>query len=138
MRFERTYILPTLVKIGSPKFRRYILDLFPWKNLHKLRDIVDIMDETTVSILNSKKKALEEGEEAAVKQVGKGKDIISILSQYSALEIYTEAYFVFSRTVKANMEASEADRLPESDVLGQVWQIYVYYLTTNLGPLKMS
>ena len=78
--FHRAYLLPTLVKIGSPGFRRYIVDLLPWKNAHRLRDNIDVMDRTCVEIFESKKQALEEGDEAVVEQMGQGKDITSILS----------------------------------------------------------
>lgn len=56
--------------------------MLPIKTLHKLRDIIDTMHETSVEILESKKKALEEGDEAVALQVGQGKDILSILCEY--------------------------------------------------------
>ena len=55
------------------------MDLLPWKNLHDIRDIVDILHNTSVEIFEAKKKALEEGDEAVTQQIGRGKDIISIL-----------------------------------------------------------
>ncbi|KAG6808349.1 hypothetical protein H0H92_004409 [Tricholoma furcatifolium] len=100
MFFASEYILPTLVKLGSPRFRRRVLDLLPFKALHKIRDIVDIMDRTTVGIFEEKKKAFREGEATLAKQIGQAKDLISIL-------------------MKANMEASEEDRLPDKEVLAQ-------------------
>ncbi|KAG5733846.1 Cytochrome P450 3A9, partial [Termitomyces sp. T112] len=48
-----------------------------------------------------KKKALKEGDEALAKQIGQAKDIMSIL-------------------MKANMNASEEDKLPDKEVLGQM------------------
>ncbi|KAG6813897.1 hypothetical protein H0H92_005746 [Tricholoma furcatifolium] len=98
--FVNQYILPTLIKIGSPQFRRWVLDLLPFKLLHKVRDIIDIWDRTTVEIFEGKKKALREGDEALAKQIGQAKDLMSIL-------------------MKANMEASEEDRLPDKEVLAQ-------------------
>ena len=74
------YLTP-LIKIGTPKFRRFILDLIPWKNAHELRDISDVIHNTAVEIINSKKRALEDGDEAVARQIGEGKDIISILSE---------------------------------------------------------
>jgi hypothetical protein len=47
--------------------------------MHELRDIVDVMHNTSVEILESKKRALEEGDQAVAKQIGGGKDIMSIL-----------------------------------------------------------
>jgi hypothetical protein len=72
--------LPTLVKLGSPKFRRFIVDLLPFKNANRMRDILDVMHETSVEILEAKERALKEGDEAVVQQIGRGQDIISILS----------------------------------------------------------
>jgi len=78
--FARTYFLPTLVKIGSPRLRRFVVDTLPWKSLHELRDLSNVLYETSVEILESKKAALEAGDEAVRQQVGEGKDILSILS----------------------------------------------------------
>ena len=78
--FLQMYLTP-LIKIGTPKFRRFILDLIPWKNAHELRDISDVIHNTAVEIINSKKQALEDGDEAVARQIGEGKDIISILSE---------------------------------------------------------
>lgn len=61
------------------------MDLLPWKNAHRLRDIIDVMDKTCVEIFESKKRALEEGDEAVVEKIGRGKDIISILGQFKRL-----------------------------------------------------
>jgi hypothetical protein len=73
------YLTP-LVRIGTPKFRRFILDLIPSKTLHQLRDISDVIHNTSIEIINSKKRALEDGDEAVARQIGEGKDILSILS----------------------------------------------------------
>ena len=73
--------LPYL-KIGTPKFRRFIIDILPWKNLHDVRDIVDLLHNTSVEIFEARKKALEEGDET---QIGQGKDIMSTLSAYPLL-----------------------------------------------------
>ena len=51
MIFFRNYVLPTLVKLGPPRFRRFLVDLLPFKNARRLRDIVDIMHNTSVEIL---------------------------------------------------------------------------------------
>ena len=58
------------------------MDLVPWKNLHTLRDIADVINNTAVEIFEEKKKALEEGDEAVTRQIGRGNDIMSILSAY--------------------------------------------------------
>jgi len=74
------YLTPLVTRLGTPKFRRFIMDLLPWKTLHQLRDITDVMHDTSVEIVKSKKRALEDGGEAVAGQIGEGKDILSILS----------------------------------------------------------
>lgn len=76
------YLLQPLSKVGTPKFRRWIVDTIPHKNLHAVRDIVDVIYNTSMEIFEGKKKALDDGDEALANQVGRGKDIMSILSEY--------------------------------------------------------
>ena len=78
--FASMYLLPTLNRIGSPRFRRFVVDSLPWKPVRETREIVDILHETSVEIFESKKAALEAGDEAVKQQVGEGKDLLSILS----------------------------------------------------------
>ena len=82
MALTGTYLLTRCMKFGTPKFRRFIMDILPWKNLHEIRDIVDVLHNTSVEIFEAKKKALEEGDEAVAQQIGRGQDIMSILCAY--------------------------------------------------------
>ncbi|KAG6902019.1 hypothetical protein C0995_005667, partial [Termitomyces sp. Mi166 len=91
MSLEIQILLPILVNIGSPKFRRWFVDHFPSKRLRAIRDIVDTWDRTMTEIFEGKKRALREGDGALAKQIGQAKDLMSIL-------------------MKANMEASEEDK----------------------------
>ncbi|KAJ7773086.1 cytochrome P450 [Mycena metata] len=100
MALPAQYVLPWASQIGSPKFRRFIVNMLPWKDLHTGRDIIDMMYSTAVHIYNTKKAALESGDEAVSQQISQGKDIISIL-------------------MKDNDNASSADRLSEVEILGQ-------------------
>ncbi|KAH9482227.1 Cytochrome P450 monooxygenase 91 [Psilocybe cubensis] len=100
-RFSRTYLLPTIVRIGTPRFRRFILDILPLKDLHRFRDIVDLTYSTSLEVYESKKKALYAGDELVTKQIGQGKDILSIL-------------------MRANLNASNEDKLPEDEIIGQI------------------
>jgi len=88
----------------------------PWKSLHDLRDIVDIIDNTSVEIFEAKKKELEEGDEAVTQQIGQGKDIMSIL-------------------MKANMSASEEDRMSKEELLGQISTLTFAAMDTTSGAL---
>jgi hypothetical protein len=71
------------LKIGTPSFRRAILDLVPSEAVMRLRKIIDIFHETSVEILETKKEALRRGDQALAAQIGQGKDIISILCAIS-------------------------------------------------------
>jgi hypothetical protein len=82
MAFSRTYFLSISLKIGTPKFRRFVLNLLPWKNLHEMRDIIDVLTKTSVEIYEEKKKALEKGDKTVTQQIDEGNDIMSILSAY--------------------------------------------------------
>jgi hypothetical protein len=95
MIFFRNYLLTTLVKLGPPKFRRFFVDLLPFKNARRMRDIVDTIHNTSVNILETKKRALNEGDEGLTKQAGQGKDIISVLSLCIRLSSDSPAYRPF-------------------------------------------
>ncbi|KAJ2919662.1 hypothetical protein MD484_g664, partial [Candolleomyces efflorescens] len=86
--------------IGTGKFRRAIVNLLPWKKLHELRDMVDVMHNTSVEIFESTKRSLEAGEHLS-NRIGKGKDVMSLL-------------------LKANNAASDEDKLPETELLAQI------------------
>ena len=72
-------LLPYIDNIGSPGLRRFLLKLVPSSRVRKLREIVDIMEKTSMGIFRSKKVALQQGDEALLNQVGRGKDLMSIL-----------------------------------------------------------
>ncbi|KAF4617777.1 hypothetical protein D9613_006307 [Agrocybe pediades] len=99
--FIRNYFLSTFVKIGTPRFRRFIVDILPSRSVRELKNIIDIMHDTSVMIYQSKKKAIAEGDATLAEQIGRGKDIMSIL-------------------MRANMSASAEDSLTEDEVIGQM------------------
>lgn len=113
----RKYLLPTLMKFGPASFRGFLVRLLPSKNIRQLCNIIDVMHNTSVEILESKRRALEEGSEIMEKQIGGGKDIISIL-------------------IKANMEASEKDKMPDSEVLAQMTTLIFAAMDTTSNVLS--
>ncbi|KDR76361.1 hypothetical protein GALMADRAFT_68089 [Galerina marginata CBS 339.88] len=117
--FLRTYFLAPIVKLRAPKFMRFMINFFPNKHLRKVRDIVDVLYNTSIEILESKKKALAEGDEAVAKQIGQGKDIMSIL-------------------LRANMEASESDALTTEELLGQMSTLTFAAMDTTSGALSRT
>ena len=95
------------------------MNIFPWKNLHELRDVVDVLNNTAVEIFEKKKKALEEGDEAVSQQIGRGKDIMSILSAYHYFPWYNCGWRI-DNIVRANMGAFEEDKMSKEELLGQI------------------
>ena len=73
---------PRLVKIGSPQFRKLIVNLLPFQSVQNLRQIVSIMDMAARRIITERKEALRSGEDAVLQQIGEGKDILSRLREY--------------------------------------------------------
>ena len=64
--------------IGSPKFRRAVVDLVPWGTLHQARDMVDVMHNTSVEIFEKTKQSLKESGDFSARH-GRGKDVMSVL-----------------------------------------------------------
>ncbi|KAF8968134.1 cytochrome P450 [Flammula alnicola] len=112
-------LIPTVARLGSRRFRRFLVDSVPSEILHKMRDIVDVLHNTSVEIFESKKKALEAGDEALSAQIGRGKDIISIL-------------------MKANMKASDEEKLSEEELLGQITSLTFAATDTTSGALSRT
>ncbi|KAF9479975.1 cytochrome P450 [Pholiota conissans] len=110
------YLLLPLSKIGPAKFRRFMIDITPWKDLHAVRDIIDVLHNTSVEIYESKKKALEDGDEALANQIGRGKDIMSIL-------------------MRANMTASKEEGLTREELLGQMTALIFAAMDTTSSAL---
>lgn len=72
-------IVPYLMKLGPPRFRRFLINISPSRDLRKVKDIVDIMANTSNGIYREKLDALRHGDKAVIEQVGEGKDVMSIL-----------------------------------------------------------
>ncbi|RDB17160.1 hypothetical protein Hypma_001988 [Hypsizygus marmoreus] len=87
MLLARQYILPWVANIGSPRFRRFVVDTLPWKTLHEVRDIVDVLHDHVNRIYAEKKKAFSFGDEAFFsQQPGRGKDVISTLMKANKVD----------------------------------------------------
>jgi hypothetical protein len=73
-------LLHYLLRVFHPKILKFVGQIVPWKNLNHAIKIVDIIYANARGIYETKKRLLESGDDATVKQVGDGKDIISLLS----------------------------------------------------------
>ncbi|PPQ71481.1 hypothetical protein CVT24_011975 [Panaeolus cyanescens] len=101
LRFALSLVLPYVVNIGNPAFLRKAIDWIPIASVKKVRDLADVLHQTSIEIYQRKKKALAEGDQSVAEQIAQGKDILSIL-------------------MKANLEASEEDRLPDEEIYSQI------------------
>lgn len=70
---------PLTAWLGPAWFRRFLINLVPNPNIKRAKNVSDILDSRSRSIYRSKKEALLNGDEELKQQVGKGKDIMSVL-----------------------------------------------------------
>ncbi|EIN05371.1 cytochrome P450 [Punctularia strigosozonata HHB-11173 SS5] len=94
-------LVPYFTAFNVPSVFKSLLPYVPIKRVQRLRDVAEALDKASHEVYEAKKAALQRGDEAVMQQVGRGKDIMSIL-------------------LKANLEANEEDQLPESDVIAQM------------------
>ena len=69
-------IFPFLAKVGTPRFRRWVVERLRIPEVAQGRHIVDTLYQTSIEIYESKKKSLDD----ELLKLGRGKDVISILS----------------------------------------------------------
>jgi len=79
--------LPYLTKVFHPKVLKFMGKVAPWRALNRIIELTDIMNANAREIYETKKRLLESGDSATVKQVGDGKDIISLLSASMQLRL---------------------------------------------------
>ncbi|CAL1701693.1 unnamed protein product [Somion occarium] len=108
--------IPFASRIGSPAFRRRVIEMFPNKLVRRALAISDALDQTSKEILRAKRAALAAGDEAVSEQIGEGKDIISVL-------------------LKAQMNASEEDKMPDNEILAHMSTFIFAGMETTSGAL---
>ncbi|KAK7038699.1 hypothetical protein VNI00_010583 [Paramarasmius palmivorus] len=99
--WPRTYIFPWLVKLIPAPILRSLSFYWPSANLRHGRELADYMWKLSTEIYQEKIRALNQGDETVVEQIGTGKDIMSVL-------------------INENMKASDEDKLDENELIGQV------------------
>ncbi|KAK7466378.1 hypothetical protein VKT23_005102 [Stygiomarasmius scandens] len=112
----RFYVMRWGHKLGTPRFRRFLVDNIPMQSVKEVKNMVDYMWSLSEEIYESKKQALAAGNEAVTKQIGRGKDIMSIL-------------------MKGNMSASE-DKLDEKEVIAQMSTLIFAAMDTTSNALS--
>ncbi|KAH9918750.1 cytochrome P450 [Epithele typhae] len=111
-------ILPYTEWMGSKEFKRKLVEFIGTQNstVRRLTEIADVMHARSVEIFKEKSTALSQGDEALKQQVGEGKDVMSIL-------------------LRANMLASEEDKLPDDELIAQVSTMILAGMDTTANTL---
>ncbi|CAE6458178.1 unnamed protein product [Rhizoctonia solani] len=91
--------LPTLMKIGPARFRRFVVDCIPFGPVNRLKIVTDTMDETAAAIYCQKKRALANG--TLESEIAAGNDVMSML-------------------LKQNEVVPLQDRMTEEEIQAQV------------------
>ncbi|KAJ7792577.1 cytochrome P450 [Mycena olivaceomarginata] len=73
-------LLPLIVKLFPPAFLRTMINFVPWPALHKLRDIVDLIDAKATELVQDRKVAIRSGK----LDFNGGDDIMSLLAKSNA------------------------------------------------------
>lgn len=107
--------------IGNPKIRRWIAEHIPIKRVKRCIQLVDYLDNVTRDILARKKTSLASGDEAFLEQVDQGKDLMSVLREFSSLGYRIVRPSLLRIAVKANTQAAEGDKMSDAEFLGHMW-----------------
>ncbi|KAH9485688.1 Cytochrome P450 monooxygenase 91 [Psilocybe cubensis] len=115
--FVRDWVMPRLTRIGTPAFRKFLVDLMPFEAIAGMKEIVNVLHDTSVLIFETKKKALAEGDEAVQNQI-------------------TFTIFVNPLSMKRNVLASDEDKLSDEEVLAQITSLTFAATDTTSGALS--
>ena len=74
---------PFVMKLGSARFRRFLLDRVPSVAVQRMKKVCDVMHQRSLDIYNEKKAAIERGDRETLLAVGERKDMLSILRAQS-------------------------------------------------------
>ncbi|KAL1663583.1 cytochrome P450 [Schizophyllum commune] len=113
----RVYVLPKVYNLGPAWLRRAVVNLIPSPTMHVLRDMSDLMWNTSKEIYSQKVAALQAGDAAVEKQVGQGKDLLSLL-------------------IRENIKAD--DPLPEEELLAQLTTLVFAAMDTTSSALSRT
>ncbi|KAJ7681271.1 cytochrome P450 [Mycena rosella] len=94
-------LLPLILKIPFPSFRRFMINLVPSPTLHHLRDLVDITDGIATQLVTERKAAIKSGE----------------------LDVKEGAKDIMSLMIKNNVSAEGSMRLTDSELVASIAMI---------------
>nr|BED42983.1 cytochrome P450 monooxygenase [Trametes versicolor] len=106
-------LAPFFERLGPAWLHRWVMEKMPVRNVRRAVQITDALYERSLEIFRTKKAALEAGEDTDAK------DIMSIL-------------------LRANMEASGEDQLPEDQLLGQMSTIIFAAMDTTSNAMSRT
>nr|AVI01412.1 steroid 19-hydroxylase [Thanatephorus cucumeris]QDJ74241.1 cytochrome P450-1 [Thanatephorus cucumeris] len=105
--------LPILMKIGTTRFRQFVIERIPHGPTNEMKKVVDVMDKMATDIYAQKKEALANG--TLDSEIAAGNDIISML-------------------LKQNEVVPPEDQMSEEEILAQVnGLIFAGHDTTSGG-----
>nr|BED42991.1 cytochrome P450 monooxygenase [Trametes versicolor] len=110
------FLIPPLSYFLPQRVCRAVLRAIPHADIRKMMHISDTMAQRSLEIINEKKMALLKGDDVMREKVGEGKDLMSIL-------------------LKANMLASEADRLSDEELIAQMSTFILAGMDTTANSL---
>lgn len=128
--------LPLFEAIVPEGWRRVVAELIPAPPLKRLIYIADTLRRRSTEIFEAKKKALLAGDEALKQQVGEGRDLISVLRaclplSWNMRRVTRTNADALCDIVKANMAASQEDKMPEDELIGQMTYVFPLLLGYN-------
>ena len=80
--FANQFAFRLAARFNFPRLKRMIINLIPSKRVQDLKEVVDIMSQTSIEIIKSKKEAMRSTDPRIAAEIQNKKDIISILSAY--------------------------------------------------------
>ncbi|KAH9931654.1 cytochrome P450 [Epithele typhae] len=101
----------------STSAMRRLWRMLPLPDTNKLLDISETMERRSREIIAEKKRALEGGDEALAHEIGEGKDIMSIC-------------------LKANMAATEHEKMSDDEIIAQVSTFILAGMDTTSNALS--
>ncbi|KAG6890526.1 hypothetical protein C0995_007728 [Termitomyces sp. Mi166 len=111
---------PFLSRLGTPAFRRRLVEWIPNQAIQKVKNMSDVMHETALEILRRKRKDIIQEIETESLESTPAKDIISVLREvvfFPHLILAAETEF---NAVRANNRATATEKLSEAELTGQM------------------